>query len=340
MPYTVKELASRVGGEVRGDGSVEIHGAASSGLGKPGEISYVLTAGHLEEALGAQASCLIVPPGLDTGSVPTIVCAEPKWAFAVILSALYPPMALPEGVHPSATVDDTATLGRGVRIGPYACIGAEVRLDDAVEIGAGCIVEPGSYIGRGSRLHPRVVIGPGCVLGQNVEVHSGTVIGADGFGYIMHEGAHVKFPQVGTVIVGDDVEIGANTTIDRGALEPTRIGSGSKIDNQVQIAHNVQIGEHCLVCAQVGIAGSSVMGDHAIMAGGAALADHVVMEPGSILLARGGAAPHKVLRSGQVYWGVPARPVKEVLKQQAAAARLPDVLRRLKRLEAGPGEDD
>lgn len=333
MPYTVSELAERVGGEVRGDGSVEIHGAASSEGGKPGEISFVLTEGHLENALAAQASCLIVPPGLETGDVPAIVSPEPKWAFAVILQLLYPRPRLPEGVHASAVVDPTATLGRDVRIGPGACVGPGVRLDDGVEVGPGCVIGRDAYLGRDCLLHPKVVIAAGCILGERVEVHSGSVIGSDGFGYVTHEGAHAKFPQVGHVVIGDDVEIGASTTIDRGSLEPTRIGNGTKIDNQVQIAHNVTIGEHCMVCAQVGIAGSSTIGSRVILAGNAAVADHVTIEDGVILLARGGAAPNKVLRSGGVYWGVPARPVKEIMRQQAATARLPDALKTLKRLE-------
>jgi UDP-3-O-[3-hydroxymyristoyl] glucosamine N-acyltransferase len=333
MAYTVSDLAKRVGGEVRGDGAVEIHGAASADAGKPGEISYVLTEGHLEPALRAQASCLIVPPGLDPGSVPAIVVAEPKWAFAVILAVLYPRGELNEGVHPTAIVDASATLGRDVRIAPHACIEADVRLDDGVEIGAASVVEAGAYIGRDSRLHARVVIGAGCVLGERVEVQSGVVIGSDGFGYVTHDGNHVKFPQVGHVIVGDDVEIGANTTIDRGSLEPTRIGAGTKIDNLVQIAHNVVIGEHCIICAQVGIAGSSVIGNRAILGGQAALADHAGMEDGAILGGRGGVLPGKVLRGGQMYWGLPARPIKDVLRQQAATSRLPDALRKLARLE-------
>ncbi len=333
MAYTVSELARRVGGQVRGDGSVEIHGAASADAGKPGEISYVLTETHLEPALRAQASCLIVPPDLDPGSVPAIVVAEPKWAFAVILAVLHPRGAAPGGVHSTAIVDASATLGRDVRIGPHVCIEANVRLDDGVEIGAASVVEAGAYIGRDSRLHARVVIGADCVLGERVEVHSGVVIGSDGFGYVTHDGAHVKFPQVGNVIVGNDVEIGANSTIDRGSLEPTRIGDGTKIDNLVQIAHNVRIGEHCMICAQVGIAGSSVIGNRAILGGQAALADHVEMEDGAILGARGAAAPGKVLRAGQMYWGVPARPIKDVLRQQAATSRLPNALRKLSKLE-------
>jgi UDP-3-O-[3-hydroxymyristoyl] glucosamine N-acyltransferase len=333
MAYTVARLAELVGGEVLGDGSVEIGGAAAPESGKPGEISYVLTEAHLESALGAQPSCLIIPPGLDPKGVPAIVSAEPKWAFAVVLDALYPRAKLPEGTHPTAAVDPAATLGRDVRIGPHACIGAEARLDDGVQVGAGSVVEAGAWIGRDTLLHPRVVVRHGCVLGERCEVHTGAVVGSEGFGYVTHEGAQAKFPQTGHVIVGDDVEIGSNTTIDRGALEPTRIGNGTKIDNLVQIGHNVQIGEHCTICAQVGIGGSSVIGNRVIMAGQAALADHVVVEDGAILLARAAGAPGKTLRGGQMYWGAPARPVKEAIQAHAAITRLPSALRRLGRLE-------
>ena len=262
MAHTVRDLADLVGGEVRGDGSVEIRGAASAESGKPGEISFVLSEEHLERALRAQASCLIVLAGMETQGVPAIVVAEPKLAFAKVLRVLYPRTRLPEGVHETAAIDPQATLGKDVRVGPQASIAAGVRLEDGVEIGAGSSVEADAYIGRDSVLHSRVVVGARCVLGARVELHSGVVIGADGFGYVTSESVHEKFPQVGHVVIGDDVEIGANTTVDRGALEPTRIGSGTKIDNLVQIAHNVQIGEHCMICGQTGLAGSAIVGNH------------------------------------------------------------------------------
>ncbi len=332
MSYTVSELAERVGGEVRGDGSVEIHGGASVESGKPGEISFVLSEEFLETALEAQASCLIVPPGLDTGNVPAIVVAEPKLAFARVLRALHPRPALPVGVHPSAVVEQAATLGKGVHVGEQASIGAGVRCEDGVTVGAGTVLERGAYIGRDCYLHSRVVVGADCVLGERVELHSGVVVGSDGFGYVSHADGHEKFPQLGTVLIGDDVEIGANTTIDRGALDPTRIGNGTKIDNLVQIAHNVQIGEHCLICAQVGIAGSTVLGNRVIVLGQCAVGDHVTLEDGVVLTPRTGVAPHRTLAAG-AYFGAPARPAKDGMRQQAAVARLPAALRRLTRLE-------
>ena len=332
MSQTVSQLAERVGGQVRGDGSVEIHGGASAENGKPGEISFVQTAEFLKTALAARASCLIVHPSLDTGSVPAIVVDDPKLAFARVLRALHPRPAPAEGVHASAVVEPSATLGRGVHVGAQAYIGEDARCADGVVIGAGTVVERGACIGRDSYLHSRVVVGADCVLGERVELHSGVVVGSDGFGYVTHAGGQEKFPQLGTVQIGDDVEVGANTTIDRGALDPTRIGNGTKIDNLVQIAHNVQIGEHCLICAQSGLAGSAVIGDRVMILGQCAVGDHTILEDGVILTARTAALPHKT-HAGGVYFGAPARPVKEGMRQMAAVTRLPDALRKLTRLE-------
>ncbi|MBW2282764.1 MAG: UDP-3-O-(3-hydroxymyristoyl)glucosamine N-acyltransferase [Deltaproteobacteria bacterium] len=332
MSQTVSQLAERVGGEVRGDGSVEIHGAASAESGKPGEISFVENEKFLETALAAQASCLIVPPSLDTGNVPAIVVDHPKLAFARILRALNPRPSPATGVHPSAVVEESAKLGRDVHVGAHVYIGEDAHCEDGVVIGAGSVVERGVRIGRDCYLHARVVVAVGCVLGERVELHSGVVIGADGFGYVSHAGGHEKFPQLGTVVIGDDVEVGANTTIDRGALDPTRIGNGTKIDNLVQIAHNVQIGEHCMICAQTGIAGSAVIGNYVMMLGQTAAGDHAVLEDGVVLTARTATLPGKTYAGG-AYLGAPAVPAREAMRQIAATARLPDALRRLARLE-------
>ena len=298
MSHTVSELAELVGGKVRGDGLVEIHRAASAEGGKPGEISFVLSEKFLETALEAQASCLIVPPSLDTGNVPAIVVAEPQLAFARVLRALHPRPVLPEGVHGSAVVDETATLGKGVHVGPQAFIGAGVRCEGGVTVGAGTVLERGAYIGRDSYLHPRVIVGADCVLGERVELQSGVVVGSEGFGYVSHADGHEKLPQLGNVLIGDDVEVGANTTIDRGALDPTRIGNGTKIDNLVQIAHNVQIGEHCLICSQVGIAGSSVLGNRVIVLGQGAVAGPPTQEDGVVRHPPTAAPPPKTHQAG------------------------------------------
>jgi UDP-3-O-[3-hydroxymyristoyl] glucosamine N-acyltransferase len=333
MKFTVNQLAELVEGQVRGSGSVEISAAAPADNGKPGEISFVLTEAHLATARRAQASCLIIPPYLDCAPVPAIVVDEPKLAFARALRALYPLPELPPGVHDSAVIADGATLGGGVHVAAQAYVGPGARLGAGVVVGPGAVVEADAYVGRDSFLHARSVVGPGCVLGERVIVHSGAVLGADGFGYVTTQGRHEKFPQVGIVSIGDDVEIGANTSIDRGSLQPTTVGSGTKIDNLVQVGHNVQIGKHCLICAQVGIAGSAEIGDHVIIGGQSAVGDHCVIESGALFGATSGIVPGKRVRGGQMYFGAPARPVAKAKRQMAAQLRLPALMQRVKAIE-------
>ena len=236
-------------------------------------------------------------------------------------------------IHPTAIVADTARLAPNIRVGPY------VVIEDEVEIGSGTSVDAFCFLGRGARvgqncwLHPRVTLYAGAQLKDRVEVHSGVVIGGDGFGYVFDGKQHIKFPQIGGVEIGDDVEIGCNSTIDRGSLDQTRIATGVKIDNLVQVAHNVQIGENSVVAAQTGISGSSRLGVGVIVGGQVGIADHCTLEDGSIIGAQAGIPTGKVIRHGQTVWGTPARPIERFKEQYGWFSRLPELARRISKLE-------
>jgi UDP-3-O-[3-hydroxymyristoyl] glucosamine N-acyltransferase len=216
-------------------------------------------------------------------------------------------------------------------------------IEEDVEIGAGSIIEAFCYVGHGARigdqcrLHPRVTLYPGSQLGKRVEIHSGAVIGGDGFGYVFGEGRNWKFPQIGSVEIGDDVEIGCNTTIDRGSLDATVIGNDVKIDNLVQVGHNVRIGAHSVIASQTGISGSCTIGERVMLGGQAGLAEHCTIEDGAIVGGQGGVLPGKTVRAGQIMWGTPVRPLERFKEQHARVARLPELAERVRKLEQGKG---
>jgi UDP-3-O-[3-hydroxymyristoyl] glucosamine N-acyltransferase len=300
---------------------------------KPSDLIYVESARQQRRAEESPANCVLAPEGLLLKNKTTLVVDNPKLAFAKASARLLPKFSLPPGIHASAIVASSARLGSDVFVGPY------VVIEDEVEIGEGSIVEAFCFLGRGSsigekcRLHPRVTLYSGAKLASRVEVHSGAVVGSDGFGYVSGEGRHWKFPQVGAVEIGDDVEIGSNTTIDRGSLGITRIEADVKIDNLVQIAHNVSIGAHSIVAAQTGISGSSSLAEHVTLAGQVGIADHCKLEDGAIVGAQGGVPSGKTIRQGQTVWGTPARPLDKFKKQYAAIARLPGLIERIENIE-------
>jgi UDP-3-O-[3-hydroxymyristoyl] glucosamine N-acyltransferase len=233
------------------------------------------------------------------------------------------------GIHPTARIGEDVILAVEVEIGPYVVIGAGARIGARSSIGSGCSIGENSVVGHDCVLHPRVTLYPDTRIGARVILHSGCVIGSDGFGYAYEAGHYYKFPQIGTVEIADDVEIGANSTIDRGALGVTRIGRGTKIDNLVQIAHNVQIGDNCVIASQTGISGSAVIEDNVVIAGQVGIGDHARVRKGAVLGGQCGILPHKNVRAGQTVWGTPARPIREYLEQQALVARLPEFLKKL-----------
>jgi UDP-3-O-[3-hydroxymyristoyl] glucosamine N-acyltransferase len=287
-------------------------------------------------ALTKAGVVLVDPEFRDAVGTPRarIIVKQPLEKLLALLPKFYPQELAVPGVAPTARIGKGATLGERVSVGEYAIIGARVSLGDGAVIGAHCVVGDGVSVGEGARLWPGVTIYPGATLGARTTIHSGARIGCDGFGYVFRDGAHQKIQHVGRCIIGDDVEIGANTTIDRGSIDDTVIGSGTKIDNLVQIAHNVRIGEKCLIIAQVGIAGSAIIGDGAILAGQAGISGHISIGAGARVGAQAGVFGD--IPAGETWSGYPARPHRESLRASAALFKLAGMMRRLEKLLGEP----
>ena len=327
MRRSLKEIADFVQGRVVGDGSVEVTGIASIMSARPGDLVFVEDKKNLGQAQGSRASAVITGEFAvsEQDAKPLLISHEPRLAFARAAKFLGDARPVEAGVHASAVVHASARLGAGVAVGAQATIAEHAVIGDGSRIGAGCAIGAGAVIGRNCELGANVVAYPGVVLGDRVVVHAGAVLGSDGFGYVRDPGSgrYEKFPQVGRLEIGDDVEIGANSTVDRGALEVTRIGRGTKIDNLVHVGHNVLIGEDVVIAAQTGLSGSAVLENGVVVAGQVGIADHVRIESGAILGAQCGVPTKKVIRGpGVVFWGTPARPIREYLKELAVLARL------------------
>jgi len=324
---SVQEIAEYAGARVVGDGAVELLGIASIRSAAPGDLVFVDDETNLQPALESRASAVVAGEFVtsQTYPKPLLLSAQPKLVFsraAQLLSAK--PLRKP-GVHPSVMVHLPQRLGDGVTIDERVVIAADVEVGDGTWIGAGCVIGRGAIIGRNCELYPHVTIYPGVRLGDRVIVHSGAVLGSDGFGYVRDRasGRYEKFPQVGRLEIEDDVEIGANTTIDRGALDVTRIRRGTKIDNLVHVGHNCDIGEDVVIAAQTGFSGSITIGKHAVLGGQVGIGEHARIEEGVLLGGQSGVLPNKVLRGkGVAFWGTPAKPVREYLKELAVLARL------------------
>ncbi|MDX2266476.1 MAG: UDP-3-O-(3-hydroxymyristoyl)glucosamine N-acyltransferase [Bryobacter sp.] len=301
----VRELAERLGLTFEGDGEKEISAAAELERAGAQDLSFVAGPKYFAAAHASSAGCLVATPNFEAPGRTLIRAKEARMAFAQALTWLYPQAETTESIHPTAVIAEGVELGEGVRIG------------------AGCVVGKNVKIGAGSVLHPRVTIYEGVRIGARAVLHSGCVLGADGFGFAWAGDRYVKFPQVGTVVLGDDVEIGANTTIDRAALGETWIGNGVKIDNLVHIGHNCRIGDHVVIAAQTGLSGQVTVGDRAVIGGQVGIGDKAKIEAGATLGSGCGILTSKIVRSGQVVWGTPARPLKEYLEQLACLSRLP-----------------
>jgi len=331
MDRTLQEVAEASGGTVRGDGGVRVGGVASISRASCGDLVFVDDARHLQAALASPAAAIIAgsfAAGVAAGK-PLLIAANPKLAFARAARFLEGPHRQGEAgskfVDPSAVVSPSATLGLGVKVGQHVVVEEHAEIGHNTELGAGCVIGAGVRIGSGCRFYPNVTVYSGTVIGDRVIVHAGAVLGSDGFGYVRDAatGGYEKFPQIGQLVIEDDVEIGANTTIDRGALEETRIGRGAKLDNLVHIGHNCQIGENVVIAAQTGLSGSIVIENNVVLGGQVGIGEHARVEEGVMLGGQGGVLPHKVLRGkGEVFWGTPAQPVREYLKQLARLARL------------------
>lgn len=300
----VHDLASFLGAVFEGDGETDIKKAAPIEDAGPDELSFATGKG-LKQAAESNAGCLLVPASYSNASRKTIIrVSDPRAAAARAILRLQPPPVPPPGVHPTAVIGERVTLGEGTSVGAGCVIG------DDVTIGARCI------------LHPRVTIYRDVTLGDDVVLHSGCVIGADGFGFVMTGGVYEKFPQVGRVEIGNQVEIGANSCVDRAALGVTCIGEGTKIDNMVHIGHNCQIGKHVVIVAQTGLSGGVIVGDYAVIGGQVGIGDKARIESKAVIGSGAGILTSKIVRAGQVMWGTPARPLKEYLQQLAVLSRL------------------
>lgn len=330
--YTLRELAERFGATVRGDSGVRIEGVESLKQAGPGQLSFVKGPSHREEARASGAAALVVPPSLQDLPFPLLVHANPYLLFARIAQLFAEAPRLDEGIHPTAHVSEEAGIGPGVRIGPLAHVGPGSRIGAETYVFGTAYIGADVRIGRECRIHPGATILDRCILGDRVIVHSGTVIGSDGFGYAQDEnGRHVKIPQTGIVQIDDDVEIGSNCSIDRAMFDRTWIRRGTKIDNLVQIAHNVVIGEHCILVGQVGISGSTRLGSHVILGGQVGLADHVEIGDGTRIGAKSGVG--RSIPAGQEMIGIPAVPKKEFFKTVVHLQRLSQYREEIKELQ-------
>lgn len=334
---TLGEVAGLIGGELHGPAELELTGLCTPEAPEPGRLAVAFDANALARAAAAGATAVIAPAGL-TSTVPVVTVDEPRIALLTLLHAFAPPRPAPAGIHPTAVVDPTARLGADITVGPHAVIEAGVVAGDRCHVGAGCFVGQGARLGDEVMLHPRVVLYREVVLGDRVTIHSGCVIGGDGFGYRPVDGRHVRIPQIGTVAIGDDVEVGSNTTIDRSTVGATRIGRGTKIDNLVVIAHNCEIGEDCIIISQVGIAGSVKVGDRVMLGGQVGIADHHIVGDGAQLGAQSGVMND--VPPGARWFGSPAMPQAAFFRMIAGARRSREIFARLRALESRNQERD
>jgi UDP-3-O-[3-hydroxymyristoyl] glucosamine N-acyltransferase len=337
MKRTAKELAGLIGATLEGDGGVEVAGVALPERAGARDLIYVEAAKHTARAAASAALCVIACEGVTLPGKTVLRSAQPKVAFAKAAELLLgrPPIAT--GIHLTAIVAQLARLSAGVSIGPYAVIGEDAHIGAGTQIGAHAVIGAGCWIGENCRIHPRVTLYGGVRIGYRVEIHSGAVIGADGFGYASGEGKYWKFPQAGIVEIGDDVEIGANTTIDRGSLDDTRIAEGVKLDNLVHVGHNCQIGAHTVIAAQAGLSGSCVFGKHVVVAGQAGFGERCKLEDGAVIGGQSGVLGGKTIHSGETVWGTPARSLQKFKEAYAWYGRLPELAARIKELEGRIG---
>jgi len=327
----LSELAERIGGELRGRGDIDIRGVAGIGEAQEGDITFITDEKHLRDVPACRASAVIVPRGAPELPVPSIAVKNPRYAFAQSLRIFHERPYVPGGVSERAVIGRNVVLGAGLTIHPCAVVSDGAKIGDRVTLYPGVFVGAGSVIGDDSVVYSNVSIREGVTIGKRVIIHCGAVIGSDGFGFVTEGGRHHKIPQVGGVIVEDDVEIGANTTIDRATIGMTIVKKGTKIDNLVQIAHNVTIGEHCLLASQTGIAGSTNVGSYVVMGGKTGIADHVAV--GDRTMIGGGAGVTKDVEAGQVIAGHPAIPLRDWLRSQTVFAKLPELKKLVAQLQ-------
>jgi UDP-3-O-[3-hydroxymyristoyl] glucosamine N-acyltransferase len=331
MTFTAADLAKHLNGEVLGEGEVPITGFAPADTAKKGDLTFAENEAYFARAEMSAASAILVSSPFASSSKSLIRVANARVAFAKVLPLFFPELTFAAGVHPTSQIAPTAEIDPSAHVGPFCVVG------DGVTIGARSVLEGGNHLGANCRLgeevrlFPRVVLYAQTQVGNRVRIHSGAVVGSDGFGYVFDQGRHLKVPQIGNVVIDDDVEIGANSAIDRAALGSTVIGKGTKIDNLVQVGHNVVLGEHCILCGQVGIAGSTKVGRYVTMAGQAGLAGHLAVGDQVTVGAQAGVM-HDI-PAGQKWLGAPAQPDRQMKRVFLALQRLPELLQRVHQLE-------
>jgi UDP-3-O-[3-hydroxymyristoyl] glucosamine N-acyltransferase len=331
MSYSAAEIAKLVGGEVVGDGNATLKNFAPAERAQSGDLTFAENEDYFARAEQSAATAIIADQRFSSAKKILIRVPNARIAFARALALFFPEQKFAAGIHPTAVVAKSATVDPTAHIGPHCVVGERVKIGARSVLQAGNFVGDDSRLGEGVNLFPNVMIYPRTEIGHRVRIHAGTVIGSDGFGYVLDGGFHRKVPQIGNVAIGDDVEIGANVTIDRGALGSTVIGKGTKIDNLVQIAHNVEIGEHCIVIAQAGISGSTKLGKYVILAGQVGLAGHLKIGNQVTVAAQSGVM-HDI-PDGEKWFGYPAQPDKDMKRQIIAQRKLPELLKRVAELE-------
>lgn len=337
----VRELAEWLGAPYEGDGEKQLESAGALDSAGASGLSFVSGRKALEQADSSPAGCLIVPTDYENTRARTVIrVADPRTAFARAVSRLHPPPEVVPGIHPTAVIAPDAEIGPGVAVGPMVTVGDETQIGAGSSIGAGCAIGKRVTLGERCTLHANVTIYDDVEIGSRVILHSGCVIGADGFGFVLEGERYHKFPQIGRVSLGDDVEIGANSCVDRAALGVTWIGEGTKLDNMVHVAHNCRIGRHVVIAAQTGFSGGVIVEDYAVIGGQVGIGDKARIESRAVLGSGSGVLTSKIVRSGQVVWGTPARPLREYLEMLANLGRLPqmrkemaELKRRLEKLE-------
>ena len=338
MTFTTAEITKLLAGEVLGDANAALTGFATADAAKSGDLTFAETEEFFTAAENSAATAIIA--GKNSASTKKIIIRvdNPRIAFAKALAVFFPEPKFTPGIHPSAVVATTAQVDPTAHIGPHCVVGERVKLGANVVLQSGNSVGADSVLGDETNLFPNVTVYPHTQIGKRVRIHAGTVIGSDGFGYVLDGSFHRKVPQIGNVVIGDDVEIGANVTVDRGALGATVIGKGTKVDNLVQIAHNVQIGEHCIIISQVGIAGSTKLGKYVILAGQAGLAGHLKIGNQVTVGAQSGVMTN--IPDGEKWLGAPAQPDKEFKRQFLALRHLPELLKKVSAWEKKLGANE
>jgi UDP-3-O-[3-hydroxymyristoyl] glucosamine N-acyltransferase len=330
---TADDVAAAINGQLIGDGTVRITAIAPLDRAGPSDLSFLGSPKYLPLFAKSNAGVALMTPELAQSpgqASARIIVAQPHEALLALIPKLYSPVVAPPGIDPTARIGRGVILGDDVSIGPYVVIGEGAQIGNRVWVGSHASIGSGVTVGSGSRLHPGVSVYPGAIIGERVVLHSGARIGSEGFGYVYADGGHRRLPHIGRCILENDVEIGANTAIDRGSIDDTVIGAGTKVDNLVHIAHNVRIGKQCLILAQVGIAGSARIEDGCVIAGQAGIAGHHVIGKGARIGGQSGVFGD--VPPGESWSGYPARPHREALKAQATVFRMAGLLKRLERL--------